>query len=164
MVSGSAPSAGARILSLRCDPALLVARHARCHSAAEYLADVASAAGPDTAMAARELSACLFELFELLRLRPPAGRFELVLRAVDDGVTLDVLLPGEDLEPWLEWAAPAAEAPDPLGAPDPGDGLRELAAVHGVAMHAAAVDGGVRLALRVSLCAGEGFEEVADAV
>lgn len=138
---------------LRCDPNLLVGRGDRGHSAAEYLADVASAAGADTSKAALELSATLFEVFELVRQRPPSGAVELVLRAGDGGVEIAATLPGDlsFAEAYLGWARPITDTRDPLSEPEPGDGLRELAALHGVEIDAEPLDEAVRLLLRVPL-------------
>ncbi len=162
MLSDQAPSVGARIITLRCDAGLLVNRHARSHSAAEYLAAVGSTAGPDSAMAARELSAALFEVFEWVHHRAPTGAVVVGLRALDGGVRIVVELPCAPaaVPACLASIAPSDDGRDPLVDPEPGDGLRELAAVHGVKLGAAAVEGGVRLVLHVPL--GESGEQRAD--
>lgn len=147
MASAHAPDPGARIMTLSFDPALLVARHARCHTGAEYLAEIASSAGPDTAMAAREISACIFELFEFIRQRPPKGPVRLTLSAVAGGVDVRASIPGDGSEGAL--IAPADH--DPIADPHPGDGLRELVAIHGVTLRTTAASEGALIELHVPL-------------
>lgn len=147
----SAPASRARIVTLRFDPALIAARHARCHSGAEYLAQVASGAGNDTAMTAREISACLFEVFELVRGQKPAGHVRMTLFAVEGGVDVSVFLPADaaGAARYQAWLAPADGARDPLLDPCPGDGVRELVDVHGVEVGCRSVDGGLELELHI---------------
>jgi len=138
-------------MTLSFDPALLVSRHTRCHTGAEYLAEIASSVGPDTAMAAREISAGLFELFELIRQHAPAGPVQLTLSAMSGGVDVRAFVPGDGrtADRYVASVAPADH--DPLAEPHPGDGLRELAAIHGVTVQATAAPGGALLELHVPL-------------
>lgn len=153
MTSVSGPSLPARIITLRFDPGLIVSRHARCHSGAEYLAQIASGAGSDTAMAAREISACLFEVFELVRGQKPSGLVELSLWSTEGGVDARIAVPAEPaaVARYMSWLDPGDETRDPLVDPCPGDGVRELVGVHGVEIEAAPAEGGLSLELHIPL-------------
>lgn len=131
------------ILSVRFSAGHVAARHARRHAAAEYVAAVASPAGADPGMAAREVSAAVFELLELVAATHRAGDVALDVFAVPGGVGVRAALPADGTaQRWADWLAPSPAEADPaawsaglaarLAAPDPADGLRELRALHHV--------------------------------
>lgn len=142
----------ASIISLSFSATLLAGRHRRCHGCAEYLAQIAASAGADSAMAAREISASVFELLELVRSQHRPGAIEVRLFALPDGIEVEATLPGDDTlaGQYARWLADDPGR-DPLLEPCPGDGLRELADLHGVKV--ALFDAGDRigLSLRIGL-------------
>ncbi len=163
MGSGGKPaSAGARIISSSFDVSLL-AEHARCHTCAEYLAEVASTAGADSALTARELSACLFELLELARSHHGPGRVELALVAQPDGVEIRGVVPADGAlaARYAEWLTPDPGRP----ADGPVGGLVELVELHHARVSRFEVAGGVGVSIRVPVqragAAAEGAPEEA---
>lgn len=112
---------------------LLVEHHRRCHDCAEYLAQVAATVGSDTAMTARELSTCIFEVLELIRAHHRPGRVDLtLLHHPSYGVEVRASLPADEAlaEEYAVWLNASLEGRDMLDDPRPGDGLLELVAVH----------------------------------
>lgn len=144
-------SAGARIISSSFDVELL-AEHARCHTCADYLAEVASTAGADSALTGRELSACLFELLELARSHHGDGRVALTLVARDDGVEIRAVVPGDAAlaARYDAWLKPDPDR-DPLADPRPGDGVLELAETHRARLTRFDDAAGIGLAVHVPL-------------
>ncbi|MBU0550538.1 hypothetical protein KKB55_09830 [Myxococcota bacterium] len=139
-----------RILNMSFTASLLAEHHRRCHDCAEYLAQVVAPKGSDTGMTARELSACLFEILELIRSHHRPGRIELTLfnhpqgapRPYEDasaargdraarGVEVRATLPSDEAlaARYADWLSDPGTR-DMLAQPRPGDGLLELAAVH----------------------------------
>lgn len=162
MGSGGKPApAGARIISSSFDVSLLT-EHARCHTCAEYLAEVASTAGADSALTARELSACVFELLELARSHHGPGRVELTLVAQPDGVEIRGVVPADGAlaARYAEWLAPA---PGRAAADSPGGGLVELTELHHARVSRFEVVGGVGVSIQVPVQrAGAAPEEATD--